>query len=118
MLQVWLLGQFETKLDARRVVLSARTAQSLLAYLMLSAGTAHRREKLAGLFWSDLPEENARRNLRTEIWRIRKALVGTSAALVSFPIPKVPFGFPHLTQPCKGSFDRSGQPAHLSLDRR
>ena len=42
---------------------------------MLSAGTSHRREKLAGLFWSELPEENARRNLRHEVWRIRKALV-------------------------------------------
>lgn len=75
MLQVWLLGQFEIRLDGRRVVLSARAAQSLLAYLMLSAGTPHRREKLAGLFWSELPEENARRNLRHEVWRIRKALV-------------------------------------------
>lgn len=79
MLQVWLLGQFEIKLDGRRVVLSARAAQSLLAYLMLSAGTPHRREKLAGLLWSELPDENARRNLRTEIWRIRKALVSPAA---------------------------------------
>lgn len=79
MLQVWLLGQFEVKLDGRRVVLSARAAQSLLAYLMLSAGTPHRREKLAGLFWSELPEENARRNLRHEVWRIRKALVSPTS---------------------------------------
>ena len=79
MLQVWLLGQFEIKLDGRRVVLAARAAQSLLAYLMLSAGTPHRREKLAGLLWSELPEENARRNLRHEIWRIRKALVSPNA---------------------------------------
>lgn len=84
MLQVWLLGQFEIKLDGRRIVLSARTAQSLLAFLMLSAGTPHRREKLAGLFWSDLPEENARRNLRTEVWRIRKALVSPTAAPVEY----------------------------------
>lgn len=27
MLQVWLLGQFEIKLDGRRIVLSARAAQ-------------------------------------------------------------------------------------------
>lgn len=82
MLQVWLLGQFEIKLDGRRVVLPARAAQSLLAYLMLSAGTPHRREKLAGLLWSELPEENARRNLRHEVWRIRKALVSPGAPAV------------------------------------
>ncbi len=84
MLQVWLLGQFEIKLDGRRVVLSARAAQSLLAYLMLSAGTSHRREKLAGLFWSELPEENARRNLRHEIWRIRKALVAPTTTAADY----------------------------------
>ena len=86
MLQVWLLGQFEIKLDGRRVVLSARAAQSLLAYLMLSAGTPHRREKLAGLFWSELPEENARRNLRHEVWRIRKALVSPTATNAEYLI--------------------------------
>lgn len=84
MLQVWLLGQFEIKADGHRLVLSARAAQSLLAYLMLSAGTPHRREKLAGLLWSELPEENARRNLRHEIWRIRKALVSPTAANVEY----------------------------------
>src|SRR4051794_13609047 len=84
MLQVWLLGQFEIKLDGRRVVLPARTAQSLLAFLMLSAGTPHRREKLAGLFWSEFPEERARRNLRTEVWRIRKALVSPTASIFEY----------------------------------
>lgn len=78
MLQVWLLGQFEIKLDGHRVVLAARAAQSLLAYLMLSAGTPHRREKLAGMFWGEFPDERARRNLRTEVWRIRKALIAST----------------------------------------
>lgn len=84
MLQVWLLGQFETKLDGRRVVLSARAAQSLLAYLMLSAGTPHPRAKLAGLLWSDFPEENARRNLRQELWRLRKALASPAPGAVEY----------------------------------
>lgn len=84
MLQVWLLGQFEIKLDGRRVVLSARAAQSLLAYLMLSAGTLHRREKLAGLLWSDFPEENARRNLRQELWRLRKAIASPVPGAVEY----------------------------------
>src|SRR5512133_1808252 len=40
----------------------------------MSAGTAHRREKLAGMLWPDSLEETARNNLRHALWRIRKAL--------------------------------------------
>jgi WD40 repeat protein/class 3 adenylate cyclase len=74
MLQVRLLGQFDILLDGKRVVIPSRAAQSLFAFLVLSAGTAHRREKLASLFWPDIPDEAARKNLRQELWRIRKAL--------------------------------------------
>lgn len=52
----------------------SRPAQSLLAYLILRAGTAHRREKLAGLLWPDSDEKNARGNLRYAIWRLRQAI--------------------------------------------
>jgi class 3 adenylate cyclase len=45
-----------------------------LAYLTLTAGTPHRREKLAGTFWPDTTDETARKNLRQELWRIRKAI--------------------------------------------
>jgi DNA-binding SARP family transcriptional activator len=45
-----------------------------LAYLLLNAGTPQRRERLAGLLWPDTSDENARHNLCTELWRIRKAL--------------------------------------------
>ena len=74
MLQVRLLGQFEVRRDGTPVVIYSRAAQSLLAFLLLNAGIAHRREKLAGLLWSDLPEENARNNLRRELWRLRKVI--------------------------------------------
>ena len=50
MLELRLLGSFEVSLDGTPVGIPSRPAQSLLAYLALSAGTAHRREKLAGLF--------------------------------------------------------------------
>ena|SRR5215216_6197296 len=52
----------------------ARPSQSLFAYLILSAGTSHRREKLAGLLWPHSLEETARDNLRHALWRVRKAL--------------------------------------------
>jgi len=74
MLQIRLLGQFDVRLDGKRVVIPSRVGQSLLAYLALTAGTAHRREKLAGTLWPETTDENARKNLRQELWRIRKAI--------------------------------------------
>src|SRR4026208_1347027 len=74
MLQIRLLGQFDIHLDKKRITIPTRLGQSLLAYLAITAGTPHRREKLAGTFWLDTSEEGARRNLRQELWRIRKAI--------------------------------------------
>lgn len=73
MLQVRFLGQFDVRADGKRVIIPSRAGQSLFAFLILSAGTAHRREKLAGQFWPDTLDENARANLRRELWRMRKA---------------------------------------------
>src|SRR6266498_4286136 len=73
-LEVKLLGRFEVRRDGRTIIIASRPAQSLFAYLILSAGTAHRREKLAGLLWPDSAEETARDNLRHVLWRMRKAL--------------------------------------------
>jgi DNA-binding SARP family transcriptional activator len=74
MLEVRLFGRFEVKHQKKLINISSRPAQFLFAYLILSAGTAHRREKLAGLLWPDSLEETARDNLRHALWRIRKAL--------------------------------------------
>lgn len=77
MLEVRLLGKFEVKHNKKSIGISSRPAQSLFAYLILNAGTSHRREKLAGLLWSDSLEETARGNLRHALWRIRKSLPST-----------------------------------------
>jgi WD40 repeat protein/class 3 adenylate cyclase len=74
MLQIRLLGQFDIRVDGKRVTIPTRAAQSLLAYLILTAGTPQRREKLAGMLWPEITDENARKNLRQELWRIRKAI--------------------------------------------
>ena len=74
MFQIRLLGQFDLRVEGKRVTIPSRAGQSLLAYLALTAGTPHRREKLAGVFWPDTTDENARKNLRQELWRIRKAI--------------------------------------------
>ena len=76
MLEVQLLGGFEVKRDDRPVAITSRPAQSLFAYLILTAGTSHRREKLAGLLWPDSTEENARDYLRHGLWKLRKAIEG------------------------------------------
>ena len=74
MLEVQFFGSFAMQHDGKPVVLSSRAAQSLFAYLILTAGTQHRREKLAGLFWPDVSEAKSRTYLRQQLWRIRKAL--------------------------------------------
>ena len=80
MLEVRLLGKFELSQDGKPIAITSRPAQSLFAYLILSAGTSHRREKLAGLLWPDSLEETARDNLRHSLWRLRKALHSASVA--------------------------------------
>ena len=74
MLKVRFLGQFSVQLDDQPIEIPSRPAQSLLAYLILNAGTAQRREKVAGLLWPESTEANARSNLRHALWRLRKAL--------------------------------------------
>lgn len=74
MLEIRLLGTFDIKDGNKALNIASRPAQSLFAYLVLSAGTSHRREKLAGMLWPDSLEETARDNLRHALWRIRKAL--------------------------------------------
>jgi predicted ATPase/DNA-binding SARP family transcriptional activator len=74
MLDVKLLGQFEILIGGLQFTIPTRNAQSLFAYLILNAGQAQRREKLSGLLWPGSSEENARSNLRHELWRLRKSL--------------------------------------------
>lgn len=73
-LRIFLLGQFKLQANELAIELPSRPAQSLLAYLALNAGLAHRREKLANLFWPEANEANARGYLRQALWRIRKCL--------------------------------------------
>jgi predicted ATPase/DNA-binding SARP family transcriptional activator/Tfp pilus assembly protein PilF len=80
MLKVRLIGKFDIQYDGHPVILSSRAAQSLFAYLILTAGTLHRREKLAGILWPEESEQKARTYLRHELWRIRKALPKASNA--------------------------------------
>ena len=73
MLEVRLLGQFQIRIDGKAVTIPNRNDQSLLSYLVLNAGTAFRREHLAGLLWPDSDETNAKGYLRQALWRLRKS---------------------------------------------
>lgn len=82
-LRIKLLGGY-TVLDDRtgEVALPARKAQALLAYLALSAGRWHGRDRLAGLLWSDRQEARARNSLRQALASIRHLGQGLGVGLV------------------------------------
>lgn len=74
MLDVRFLGTFNIVHAKDSLTITSRPAQSLFAYLIMTAGTPHRREKLAGLLWPKSTEINARDNLRHALWHVRKTL--------------------------------------------
>ena len=81
-LELILLGQFECLLPSgTRISLSMRKAEVLLAYLALTPGLRHPRERLINLLWSDRSEEQARNSLRQCLSAIKKSL-GETADLV------------------------------------
>lgn len=53
--------------------LTSRKAQALLCYLAVTNRT-YTRTELAGIFWPDVPEANARMNLRKELARLRQSV--------------------------------------------
>jgi TolB-like protein/Tfp pilus assembly protein PilF len=82
-LRIKLLGGY-TVLDDRtgEVALPTRKAQALLAYLALSAGRWHGRDRLAGLLWSDRQEARSRNSLRQALASIRNLGEGLGIDLV------------------------------------
>ena len=73
-LELFLLGTPRVYRDGQEIrAFNTRKDLALLAYLAVT-GTAHSREALAGLLWSDLPDDKARRNLRNSLSNLRKAI--------------------------------------------
>jgi DNA-binding SARP family transcriptional activator len=74
-LRIHLFGQLQVYLGERYLNKSlTRKAQHLFCYLVLHRQNCHSRDLLAGLFWGDSPEEQARKCLRTSLWRLRSCL--------------------------------------------
>jgi DNA-binding SARP family transcriptional activator/pimeloyl-ACP methyl ester carboxylesterase len=74
MLRLNLLGAFAMERDGS-AALRNKKAQALIAYLALSPGTTHSRERLATLLWPDSSEEAARQSLRQCVSTLRRDLV-------------------------------------------
>jgi predicted ATPase/DNA-binding SARP family transcriptional activator len=73
-LHVRVLGRTELAVSGRPLVeLASAKAAALLVYLAVT-GTGHSRSALAGLLWSDLPEQTARANLRMVLSKLRRVL--------------------------------------------
>jgi predicted ATPase/DNA-binding SARP family transcriptional activator len=58
-----------------------RKTQGLLAYLLLLHNQFHSRDKLASLFWSEVPQERTLPNLSLALNQIRTLLTGSGADL-------------------------------------
>jgi DNA-binding SARP family transcriptional activator/tetratricopeptide (TPR) repeat protein len=74
-LEVSLFGGFQLRRGDRSVPpMPSRAARTLFAYLAVDRGTRHPRERLASLFWPDLPPNRARRRLSHTLWQVQDAL--------------------------------------------
>ena len=71
-----MLGGFEAAASGRPLMLRSRKDRALLAYLALSAGRRHGRERLALLLWSDVAGD-PRHSLRQSLSVIARALGGS-----------------------------------------
>lgn len=75
MLQVRYFGVFEIQISSKPLPLpTSRSSRSLLAYLLLYNDRPHARTKLAGIFWPEMPEAQARGALRRALWDARHAV--------------------------------------------
>jgi DNA-binding SARP family transcriptional activator len=72
-----LLGKFSLNVGDHDIELLSRKTKALLGYLALTEIRQESRERLIGLFWSEVPEERARASLRQALHEIRNALLPT-----------------------------------------
>jgi predicted ATPase/DNA-binding SARP family transcriptional activator len=69
------LGAFQVRHDTTPIThFRGAKVQALLAYLAIEADRPHSRGMLAGLFWPELPDADALRNLSQALVRLRAAL--------------------------------------------
>jgi len=82
-LQIRVLGGFEARpASGPALKLPSRKAEGVLAYLALSPGVPHSRERISSLFWSDRAEPQARGSLRQTLTALRKCLGGNGGEVL------------------------------------
>jgi DNA-binding SARP family transcriptional activator len=82
MLDVVLLGEFRVCSEGSLLAgLRSPRSQALLGYLALHPGTPQARQRVAGLFWPDSTDAQARTNLRRELHTLRAGLPDPDAVL-------------------------------------
>ena len=75
MLQVRLLGNVELYSDGIRLQdFPTQKSKALFAMLVLRPDRVFSRERIVDRFWSDLPEDRAKKCLSTDLWRIRAVI--------------------------------------------
>src|SRR4051794_8572882 len=68
-------GGFEARIGAGQPAhIRFEKARALLAYLAVEAERSHTRASLAGLFWPEMAEDLALRNLSQTLIRLREAI--------------------------------------------
>ncbi len=88
-LALYLFGPPCVMLDDEVVVdFRSEKARALLIYLALEADRPHRRDALAGLFWPNVSDHTARRNLRLTLHRLRDTLNDQGATSAFFHITR------------------------------
>jgi len=89
-----LLGTIRIILDGSPLQgLESAKVRALLAYLAVESGQPHDREQLAGLFWPEMSEAQARHSLSQAIHNLRQALgqAGNTGGLSGQPGSSAPF---------------------------
>jgi len=66
--------------EGQPIAIQGRRSRALLGYLLLAAQQGAGRERLAGLFWSDRTEAQARSSLRQCLLELRGALAEDAIA--------------------------------------
>jgi DNA-binding SARP family transcriptional activator len=84
MLDVVLFGEFRVCSEGSLLAgLRSPRTQALLGYLALHQGTPQPRQQVAGLFWPDSTDAQARTNLRRELHALRACLPDPDAVLAA-----------------------------------
>jgi DNA-binding SARP family transcriptional activator/TolB-like protein len=83
-LRVSVIGGASFEYGGSNIGLRNRKARAMLAYVALTETGEEHRERLAGLFWSEFGEQNARATLRQAVHELREAMLSAGCdALLS-----------------------------------